>query len=308
MKRILTLAIVLILSAKGHSQVSNNAAPNRMSYQSVVRNSTGQLVVSTNVGVRISILQGSASGTPVYIETHTVMANANGLVSLEIGGGAIMTGSFSLIDWSAGPYFIKTETDPAGGTSYSVQGTSQLLSVPYALYAAKAGNSYWTPDINGIYYNGSRVAIGTVPNPIVPLTIYDNNPNGNGNAVLHIKSNDTYHTSLTMFNGSVSDSRYYSLLVTGPANNTAVPGTFGLFNHAFTGYSFNFNRNTNNMAIGSMGFNAKDPKSKLHIFNGDVNIDQIGSGIIMKSPDGSCWRVTIGNTGNFVSTAITCPQ
>jgi len=79
-------------------------------------------------------LQGSASGTVVYVETQTPTTNANGLVSIEIGGGA----GFSIIDWSAGPYFIKTETDPTGGTTYSIPGTSQLLSVPYALHAKTA--------------------------------------------------------------------------------------------------------------------------------------------------------------------------
>jgi len=135
MKKLLTLMVVITFSICASSQV-----PEKMSYQAVIRNSSDQLVTSHAVGMRISILQGSATGTPVYVETQTPNTNANGLVSLEIGGGTIVTGTFSGINWSTGVYFIKTETDLSGGTSYTITGTSQLLSVPYALYAKTADN------------------------------------------------------------------------------------------------------------------------------------------------------------------------
>ncbi len=117
-------------------------APQKMSYQSVVRNTTGVLMVNQAIGMKISILQGSATGTPVYVETHTTTTNANGLATIEIGGGTIVTGTFTVIDWAYGAYFIKTETDPAGGTNYTIIGTSQILSVPFALYSkvAKTAN------------------------------------------------------------------------------------------------------------------------------------------------------------------------
>ncbi len=83
-------------------------------------------------------MQGSASGTAVYVETQTPTTNANGLVSIEIGDGTTVSGNFSTIDWVNGPYFIKTETAPTGGTNYTIAGTSQLLSVPYALHAKTA--------------------------------------------------------------------------------------------------------------------------------------------------------------------------
>jgi hypothetical protein len=114
-------------------------APNKMSYQAVIRNSSNSLIANQVVGMQISILQGSSNGTAVYIETQTPNTNLNGLASLEIGTGTLVIGSFSTINWANGPYFIKTETDPSGGTNYSISGTSQLLSVPYALYAANAG-------------------------------------------------------------------------------------------------------------------------------------------------------------------------
>ncbi|MBP6334610.1 MAG: hypothetical protein KA444_03985, partial [Bacteroidia bacterium] len=121
-------------------------APDRMSYQAVVRNSNNVLVKSAPVGMRISIIQGTTTGTVVYSETQTSGANDNGLVNMEIGSGTVIQGNFSTIDWSTGPYFIKTETDPAGGTNYTITGISQLMSVPYALYAERSG----TPGPQGI--------------------------------------------------------------------------------------------------------------------------------------------------------------
>ncbi|MCG9911653.1 MAG: hypothetical protein MH137_10175 [Flavobacteriales bacterium] len=116
-------------------------APQKMSFQAVIRSASGQLVINAQVGMRISILQGSASGTPTYVETQTAQTNGNGLISLEVGSGNAVSGSFQNINWSSGPYFIKTETDPAGGNNYSILGTSQLLSVPYALYAEKLSSN-----------------------------------------------------------------------------------------------------------------------------------------------------------------------
>jgi hypothetical protein len=131
MKNIITLFIILFLAASSFAQ-----APQKMSYQAVIRNTSGALVTSTSVGMKISILQGSATGTVAYSETQTASTNANGLVSLEIGSGTVVSGSFSTIDWGNGPYFIKTETDPTGGIAYSISGTNELMSVPYALFSA----------------------------------------------------------------------------------------------------------------------------------------------------------------------------
>jgi hypothetical protein len=133
MKKIITICAAVLMTASVFAQ-----APNKMSYQAVVRDASNNLVASTAVGMQISILQGSATGAPVYVETQTPTTNINGLVSLEIGSGTVVSGTFATIDWANGPYFIKTETDPTGGTSYTITGTSQLLSVPYALHATTA--------------------------------------------------------------------------------------------------------------------------------------------------------------------------
>lgn len=163
MKKLFTLTIVAIIAYNIVAQI-----PQKMSYQCVVRNTNGALVINQSVGIRISILQRTITGTVVYQETYNPnpQTNANGLLSLEIGGGLAITGTFSEIDWSSGPYFLKTETDPTGGTNYTIIGTSQLLSVPYAMYA-KTVASYPETDptvktINGIVKsNGTTISAAT---------------------------------------------------------------------------------------------------------------------------------------------------
>jgi uncharacterized protein (TIGR02145 family) len=143
MKKLFVLLFALIgISARSFAQ-----APEKLSYQAVIRNAGNGLVSNQTVGMRISILQGSASGSAVYAETQQGSTNASGLVTLEIGSGTVVSGSFAAINWTSGPYFIKTETDPEGGSNYSLTGTSQLLSVPYALYAKTSGSS--TPGPQG---------------------------------------------------------------------------------------------------------------------------------------------------------------
>jgi hypothetical protein len=136
MKKIYTIFFAALLTTIIFSQT-----PQKMSYQALIRDAGNVLVTNHEVGIQISILQGSATGTPVYVETQNPTTNANGLVTIEIGAGTPVTGTFEGIDWSAGPYYIKTETDPAGGTNYTISGTSQLLSVPYALYSKTSGTS-----------------------------------------------------------------------------------------------------------------------------------------------------------------------
>lgn len=135
MKKLYTILVALLITASTFAQ-----APEKMSYQAVVRDSGDNLITSQLVGMQISILQTSATGTAVYVETQMPTTNINGLVTLEIGNGTVVSGDFTTIDWSADSYFIKTESDPTGATSYTITGTSQLLSVPYALHAKIAEN------------------------------------------------------------------------------------------------------------------------------------------------------------------------
>lgn len=133
MKKIYSIISMVLLTISLNAQ-----APQKMSYQAVIRGSNNALVVEKMIGLKISVLQGSESGTAVYTETHTPTTNSNGLAILSIGAGKNLLGNFTKIDWSKGPYFIKTETDVNGGSNYQLVSVSELMSVPYALYS---GNS-----------------------------------------------------------------------------------------------------------------------------------------------------------------------
>jgi hypothetical protein len=131
-------------------------APQKMSYQAVIRNASNALVTNQNVGMRISILQGSAFGTAVYVELQGATTNANGLATIQIGAGTVVSGNFSSINWGNSVYFVKTEADPLGGNSYSISSTTQFLSVPYALYAKSGG----ALGANGLTTLGDSVKLG----------------------------------------------------------------------------------------------------------------------------------------------------
>lgn len=117
---------------------AQNPAPQGINYQAIARNAVGNVYVNQNVALRITIVEGSG-GPSVYSERQTATTNAFGLFTLKIGTGTPLSGSFASIDWSTANHFIKLEFDPAGGTAYTNLGTQELLSVPYAFYAASSG-------------------------------------------------------------------------------------------------------------------------------------------------------------------------
>ncbi len=133
MKHLLILIIVLSFPALITAQ-----PPAKFSYQKVIRNSNNELVLNTRIGLKIDILQGSESGNSVYSEVHTTTTNKNGLATITIGSEPGESLMIENIDWTIGPYYIKTEIDPAGGTEYTISETTQILSLPFALHAKSA--------------------------------------------------------------------------------------------------------------------------------------------------------------------------
>jgi len=153
MKQFFTFIAAVLLTATAWAQ-----SPHKMSYQAVVRDAGSHLVTNTQVGIEINIYQGSATGTQVYTETQTPTTNSNGLLTIEIGG---QTG-FDTISWAKGPYFLETKIDLQGGTAYSITGVSQLLTVPYALYAKTAETVTSGTTIKHKYYLGQDTLGGIV--------------------------------------------------------------------------------------------------------------------------------------------------
>jgi len=137
MKFVYTLFCSLSLFVSSLAQT-----PLEFKYQALARDISGSVLADQIIGLQISILKGSVSGTEVYVETHNVTTNSFGLININIGGGSVVSGSINSIDWSSDIYFIKIEMDPSGGSSYADMGTSQMLSVPYALHAKTAGNVF----------------------------------------------------------------------------------------------------------------------------------------------------------------------
>jgi hypothetical protein len=165
-KILLSLVAAATLSFSSFGQ-----APEGFKYQAVLRDAGNTILNNQAAGMRMTIQQGSIGGTSVYSETFATTTNGYGLVNLEIGSGSVVSGTFATIDWSAGLYFIETAVDVTGGTNYEIMGTSQLMSVPYALYAKTSGNGQGPAGPQGIQgpagvdgtngTNGIDGAIGT---------------------------------------------------------------------------------------------------------------------------------------------------
>ena len=134
MKTLYSILLLMLISTLAYSQ-----APEAFNYQAVIRNGAGDILANSQVAVQISILQDSETGTAVYVERFNPTTNDHGLISLQLGKGSVQSGTFNTIDWGTHEFYIKIEVDPNNGTAYTSVETSQLLSVPYALYAA-SGN------------------------------------------------------------------------------------------------------------------------------------------------------------------------
>ena len=192
MKQVSLLAIALIFCLKLMAQV-----PQKFSYQAVIRNATNVLVANTVVGMRISILQGSANGTVVYSETQKPTTNTNGLISISVGAGNVISGTFAAINWSKTPYFLKSETDISVGTNYTISGTSELLSVPFALTAGGFAST-----------NGSTLTDLINESKTANLLFIDDNAkkiftcNANTNIWLTQTYTNSYSPSILSYNGS----------------------------------------------------------------------------------------------------------
>ncbi len=130
MKKFMIYSLLFFVSVIIKAQV-----PESFNYQAVIRDDAGELIINQNIGVEISILQGSESGTVVYSEQHLIKSTNSGVVNMKVGNGNNPTTDFSAIDWGANTYFIEIGIDKTGGESYTSIGAYQLISVPYALYA-----------------------------------------------------------------------------------------------------------------------------------------------------------------------------
>ena len=374
--RLTSVFFQLAVLQLGHLPVFSQA-PQGVNFQGVARNPSGDPLPNKPISVRVSILKESETGPAEYTETHAVTTTAQGLFNLVIGKGLPTSGSFAAINWAAATKkFFKLEIDANGGKSYTLLGTQQLLSVPYALYAEKTrltagtgiaisnnstienaapdkmvtlqgsgaatvtgtypnfnvsstdaqqlslngtqlsltnGGSVtlstqtpWVASGNNIHYSGGNVGIG-VANPTTAKLEVDGDiklPGGTGASLFFGSANITRFikndpgTDDIHFRAAEFKFHTYE-------NVPTYPGWIWFDYGHQNGTTFR--RFTLNMRNAWLGIGNENPKSSVHITSGDVYIENASRSVIMKSPNGQCWRMTVSDTGTPVFTLMSCP-
>uniref|UniRef100_UPI004047B984 hypothetical protein n=1 Tax=Algoriphagus sp. TaxID=1872435 RepID=UPI004047B984 len=325
MKKLLFSLILLLTITAVWAQ-----APQRMSYQSIIRDGSNVVVASTTVGVKISLIQGTSTGSVVYSETHRKPTNTNGLLSLEIGDGTAILGTFAGIDWANGPYLIKTETDPTGGTNYSIPGIAALNSVPYALFSANGtpGPQGATGPQGPIGLVGSTGAVGLqgakgdsgATGPIGPAgangTNGTNGTNGatgpapSGTGIVTVSSGTLQTPSGLTGDVTTTGAGLATTIGTGKVTNTMLAGSIDLTSKV-TGILPSSNGGTGNGFTTITGpttslktFTLPDASATILTSNAAVSVAQGGTGHTSYA-DG---ELLIGNTTGNTLTKATLTQ
>jgi uncharacterized protein (TIGR02145 family) len=322
MKKILFSLLFLLTTATLWAQ-----APQRMSYQSIIRDGSNVVVASTTVGVKISLIQGTSTGSVVYSETHRKPTNTNGLLSLEIGDGTAILGTFAGIDWANGPYLIKTETDPTGGTNYSIPGIAALNSVPYALFSANGtpGPQGATGPQGPIGLVGSTGAVGLqgakgdsgAQGPIGPAGANGTNgtngatgPAPSGTGIVTVSSGTLQTPSGLTGDVTTTGAGLATTIGTGKVTNTMLAGSIDLTSKV-TGILPSSNGGTGNGFTTITGpttslktFTLPDASATILTSNAAVSVAQGGTGHTSYA-DG---ELLIGNTTGNTLTKATLTQ
>lgn len=299
-------------------------APDAFNYQAVARDINNNPIPNQSIGLEITIIQDSLLGETVYQETHDVLTSALGLFNIKIGTGTPVLGSFETINWEKGTFFIQTGMDENGGDDYQIIGASQFLSVPYAQYANNG--SKWKevePEFRINYPNKVNIGFENSPYFDYNLNISDDfdgtsglsviNTNPTGRSLLLIGERNLQNYLYIGYNNSNYSPQFSAyeassgIFFTGAANGVKHITPNGDVSFVTGGLEIDFTRLIIRES-GNIGVGTTTPASKLQVSDGDIYIDDINNGVIMKSPNGQCWRYTPDNTGQLVPQAITCPN
>ncbi len=208
MKNLLFSLLVMICTVSAIAQ-----SPQAFNYQGIARDGSGAPIADQTISLRLSIQSGTLPRSLVYQETHTVLTNKFGVFTTEVGRGNPQIGIVEDIDWGADNHYIQIEMDPQGGSNFTLLGESELLSVPYALYAGKGagGESLWQENARGIHYNDGNVGIGT-DNPDHKLSMLSNDANGDDRILVALKNESTSNRSWAAMRLAAGNSNTYTYL------------------------------------------------------------------------------------------------
>lgn len=282
------IQIIFLLCAISNSIIKSELfaqAPSLINYQMVIRDNSNNLIANRQVRFRISLLADSMNATSSYVETHQVTTSNQGLVQLMIGGGTLVSGSFGSIPWSRGKIFTKIEIDPAGGTNYTMTSTTQLLSVPYAMYAGDLPVSK----------NGDTITLGN-SRLIIPGSVILSPGAGNAPASL-----SQGLVAFYPFNGNAND-------LSGNGNNGVV-NTASLTTDRFgnSNYAYNFNGTSSHIRVNNTTSLNSGSVSISGWFN--TNTQPTNEGDSVKGIISKWWQLNSTCNGNYnaYSVSLTKP-
>lgn len=330
-------------------------APDYFHYQAMLRNQDGTPMANRDVSIQVELIRGQINGSSIYLESHSVLSDRYGMVTLKLGDGTF----FNEIDWEGGPYFISITVDGIH------MGTNQLLSVPYALYAKTAGGvedgdsdstneiqflainetereltisggntvelpvSPWKSIESDLYYP-HHVGIGLVARPQFPLDIRKNIYGDHDMALIRLRNFDegssayvgialeaygnlkegTFNRSEILLTSDEYDRMPFfngmtAIRATGNGFSVLTDSTAGSIRFYTTHVEDEIFERVRIDSIGDMGVGTTDPKAKIHVNDGDIFIEDMERGLILTSPDGQHWRITVGNDGILTTSPVT---
>lgn len=242
-------SILLLLLFLCVSIFASAQAPSGINYQAVIRDGTGAPMVNKSVTLRLSLLEGSSTGTDVYVETHNLTTSSHGLINTVLGKGAVTKGTFSALNWGTNSYFLKVEAD--NGSGYVDMGTEELMSVPYAL----AANSEWVTSPDSIFSkNTGKVIIGRNSNETGVLRLESKGPN-TGVEFQNTTGNNTNAASIYLKNSGSNDRSMQFLVGNPSATSSSDEFIFRNFGRVHMSIKNN----------GYVGINTTSPSYYLHV-------------------------------------------